>query len=124
MFVVVVDMYVYVFYDFQYWYFYFFEYYDVFFGVDQCDVLWCGDYYCVGYWNVLCQGQLDVVGVWWYIQYQVIKIWLQGFLQYLYQCFVGYWFMLDYGVVVGYQVVDGVGCQIIFYDWCYMGVVW
>lgn len=53
--IVIVNMYIYVFDNIEYWNFDFFEYYNVFFCIDQCDVLWGGDYDCIGYWNVLCQ---------------------------------------------------------------------
>lgn len=100
MVVVGVDMYCYVFYYVEYWDVYFVEYFYVFFCVEQCQVLWGGDDYCVGYWYFLCQGQLDVVGVWWYVYYQVVEVVLGGLGDQLDQGIGDYWFVLDYWCVV------------------------
>ncbi|MNE38317.1 hypothetical protein D3C80_1322110 [compost metagenome] len=96
---------------------------DAFFGVDQRDILRRGHDNSPRNRNVLRQRQLNVSSARRHIQYQIIEIRPQGFLQHLQQRFAGHRAAPHHRVIIGDEIADGIGRQSVSNDWRHMGAI-
>ncbi|MNE65090.1 hypothetical protein D3C80_1605410 [compost metagenome] len=96
---------------------------DAFFGVDQRNILRRGDDNRSRDRNILRQRQLNVAGARRHIQYQIIKIRPQGFLQHLQQRFTGHRAAPHHRVIIGDEITNGIGRQPVSDNRRHMGAI-